>query len=366
MLMDKKDKKLKIAVIGTGGISNCHLAGYKNNPNTEIYALCDINRARAEQKAKAYGVPDERVFEDKDEMLAKLPEIDAVSVCTWNSQHAPCTIAALKAGKDVLCEKPMAMNAKEAKAMKAAADKAGKLLMIGFVRRHGNDAKIVKDFADTGYFGDLYYTKATYLRRNGNPGGWFGDKSRSGGGPLIDLGVHVIDLVRYLIGLPKPVSVFGATFHKLGNRPDVKGTKAYLASDASSADKDICDVEDLASAMIRFDNGAVLSVEASFSLNLKGDVGNIELFGDKAGAKLSPELTLYTNVNGYMVDIGFHDSTALSFGDLFQNEINHFVDCVLGKAKCIAPAEDGVILMKILDAIYKSAATGHEVRISQD
>ena len=100
--------------------------------------------------------------------------------------------------------------------------------MIGFVRRHGNDAKIVKDFADTGYFGDLYYAKATYLRRNGNPGGWFGDKSRSGGGPLIDLGVHVIDLVRYLIGLPKPVSVFGATFHKLGNRPDVKGTKAYL------------------------------------------------------------------------------------------------------------------------------------------
>lgn len=356
------DKKLKIAVIGCGGISNCHLGGYANNANCEIYALCDINRERAEEKAKKYNVPLERVFTDKDEMLKALPEIDACSVCTWNSAHAECTIAALKAGKDVLCEKPMAMNAKEAKAMKAAADKAGKLLMIGFVRRHGNDARIVKDFIDNSYFGDLYYAKAQYLRRHGCPGGWFGDKSRSGGGPLIDLGVHVIDLVRYLAGCPKPVSVYGATFDKLGNRPDVKSGVGYKSADADGK-KDIYDVEDFATAMIRFDNGLVLSVEASFSLNLKSDVGNIELYGSKAGAKMDPELHLFTNVNGYMANVDFARSTSLSFDGLFQNEIDHYVDCVLGKTECIAPAEDGITLMKILDAIYKSAATGHEVLI---
>ena len=358
------NSKLKIAVIGCGGISNCHLGGYSRNPNVEIYALCDINKARAEEKAAKYNVPPERVFDDKDKMLAALPEIDAVSVCTWNNAHAACTIAALNAGKHVLCEKPMAMNAEEALAMKAAAEKAGKLLMVGFVRRHGNDAAVVRDFIDNGYFGDIYYAKAQYLRRNGNPGGWFGDKSRSGGGPLIDLGVHVIDLVRYLVGNPKPVSAYGATFHKLGNRPDVKGSYAYRSADAKDKAQEICDVEDLASALIRFDNGFVLSVEASFSLNIKSPVGNIELFGDKAGAKMDPELHLYTNLNGYMANVDFADSTSLSFDGLFDKEINHYVDCLLGKTTCIAPAEDGVILMKILDAVYASAHTGHEVVIS--
>ena len=195
-------KKLKIAVIGTGSISREHLDAYKENPNVEIYALCDINKERVEKRAAEYNVPLERTFTDKDEMFKALPEIDAVSVCTWNSAHAECSIAALNAGKHVLCEKPMAMNEEEAKEMKAAADKAGKLLMIGFVRRHGNDCALLKDYIDKGYLGEIYYAKAQYLRRNGNPGGWFGDKSRSGGGPLIDLGVHVIDLVRYLMGNP--------------------------------------------------------------------------------------------------------------------------------------------------------------------
>ena len=357
------NKKLKVAVIGCGGISNVHLEGYKNNPDAEIVALCDINLQRALEKAEKYGVPVERVFDDKDKMLKAVPEIEAVSVCTWNCAHAECTIAALKAGKHVLCEKPMAMNAKQAEAMKAAAEKAGKLLQIGFVRRYGNDADVLRDFIDAGNFGELYYAKAQYLRRNGNPGGWFGDKSRSGGGPLIDLGVHVIDLVRYVMGNPLPVSAYGATFRKLGNRPDVKDGVEYASPDSQGA-KDVCDVEDLATALIRFDNGAVLSVEASFSLNIKSGVGSIELFGTKAGAKIDPKINIFTNMNGYMVDVGFNKDTSLSFSGLFQREINHFVACASGREKnCRAPAEDGVVLMKILDAIYKSAETGHEVRI---
>ena len=206
----------------------------------------------------------------------------------------------------------------------------------------------------------IYYGKATYLRRNGSPGGWFGDKSRSGGGPLIDLGVHVIDLTRYLMGNPLPVSVYGATFHKLANRPAVKDVRKGYAS--SEGGPEIFDVEDLATAMIRYDNGAVVSIEAAFSLNIKEDEGKIQLFGTRAGAKLDPSLEMYTELNGYMSNVTLDTATALDFDGLFEGEIDHFVDCIRGRAdRCISPAEDGITLMKILDGIYESAATGHEV-----
>lgn len=350
--------KTKVAVIGTGGISNEHINGYLKNPDVELYALCDINEERVKMMGERYGVT--RLYTDKDVMLKELPEIEAVSVCTWNSAHAPCAIAALNAGCHVICEKPMATSAKEAREMKEAADRNGKLLMIGFVRRYGNDCAILKDYIENGYFGELYYGKATYLRRNGSPGGWFGDKSRSGGGPLIDLGVHVIDLTRYLCGNPKPVSVYGVTFDKLKNRPEVKGSAGGYVS-AEKSNKDIFDVEDLATALIRYDNGVVISVEASFSLNIKHDVGNIELFGTKAGARLDPELEIYTELNGYMSNVQLTIPSGLSFDGLFANEINHFVDCVRNGTSCKSPAEDGVTLMEILDGIYLSARTGHEV-----
>ena len=231
--------------------------------------------------------------------------------------------------------------------------------MIGFVRRFGNDCDIMRDFIDKDYFGEFYYAKATYLRRNGNPEGWFGEKARSGGGPLIDLGVHVIDLTRYLLGNPRPVSVYGATFQKLFNRSNLKTPKAYVSR--SKTDHDICDVEDLASAMIRFDNGAVMAIEASFSLNIKKDEGKIELFGTKAGAKFDPELEIYTEINDYMADVQLDAQTALSFDGLFEKEINHYVDCIKGRTPCRAPAEDGIEIMRILTAIYESAQTGHEV-----
>lgn len=352
--------KVKVGIIGTGGISNEHINAYLKNEDVELYAFCDINEERVNAMANKYGV--DKIYTDMNEML-KLEELDAVSVCTWNSAHAPCTIAALNAGKHVLCEKPMATSAKEAIAMEEAAKKNEKLLMIGFVRRFGNDCSILKDFIGNDYFGDIYYSKATYLRRNGNPGGWFGDQSRSGGGPLIDLGVHVIDLVRYLLGNPKPISVYGATFRKLYDRSNLKTGKAYTASGAEEGS--VCDVEDLASAMIRFDNGAVLTIEASFSLNIKNDQGTIELFGTKGGAKLDPELEMYTETNGYMADVQLKASTALNFDGLFANEMNHFVSCIKNQNSCISTAQDGIEIMRILDAIYESARIGHEVVLDQ-
>ncbi len=347
---------IKVGVIGTGGISGVHLGGYSRNPNVEIYALCDINEKNLAKRAEEYKVS--RTFTDYREMLA-LKELDAVSVCTWNSAHAECAIAALRAGKHVLCEKPMALNTAQAQEMEKAAKENDKLLMIGFVRRFGNDCAVLKDFIDNGSFGEIYYAKAQYLRRKGCPGGWFGDKSRSGGGPLIDLGVHVIDLCRYLMGGPQPVSVYGATFNKLGDRRHIKDARGYSSTVVSK--DDIFDVEDMATALIRFDNGAVLSVEASFSLNIEKDVGNIELFGTKAGCKLDPELTIFTDMNDYLANVKLSQSTALSFDGLFDNEINHFVECIETGKPCRNPAQDGVTLMKILDGIYESARTGHEV-----
>ena len=348
--------KLRIGIIGVGNIAESHIGGYKANPNVEIVAFCDINADRLKEKGEKHGVT--HLYTSVEEMV-KSEQLDAVSVCTWNCAHAKCSIAALNAGLNVLCEKPMAMNAQEAQEMMAAAEKNGKLLMVGFVRRYGNDMDVLQDFIRAGYFGELYYAKANYIRRNGNPGGWFGDKSRSGGGPLIDLGVHVIDFVRYALGNPKPVSVYGATFHKLGNRPHIKKAAGYSASDTSS--NDICDVEDLATALIRFDNGAVLNVETSFALNVDNNRGTIELFGEKAGAKIDPELKLISEANGYMTDVSLKFPTSLSFDGLFQKEIDHYVDCLLGKTECRSPAVDGYELMRILDAVYESARTGHEV-----
>jgi predicted dehydrogenase len=351
--------KLKIAVVGVGSISSYHIEGYRKNPRVEIAAFCDINEERLRLMGDTYGV--EGRFGSVDAMLKQLPELDAVSVCTWNSEHAPVAIAALNAGKHVLCEKPMATSAAAAQEMLAAAKKSGKLLMIGFVRRFGNDCRILQDFIEKDALGEIYYAKASYLRRNGNPGGWFGDRKRSGGGPLIDLGVHVIDLSRYLMGNRRPVSVYGATFQKLFNRPHIKGAKAYTASSAGTEGSAVCDVEDLASAMIRFDNGAVLQVETSFSLNIKKNEGVLQFFGTKGGAKLNPELEIYTEINDYLADLNLAVPTALDFNGLFEREIDHFVDCVLNGSPCRAPAEDGVEIMRILDGIYESARLGREV-----
>lgn len=348
--------KLKIGIIGTGNISNVHMGGYKALPDKcVVTAVCDLDEAKVKAYAEANGVANR--YTDYNEMLEK-EDLDAVSVCTWNASHKGAVIAALRAGCDVICEKPMAMNKQEAEEMLAVSKETGKLLMMGFVRRFGNDADIIKKFIDGGTMGDIYYAKAVYLRRSGCPGGWFGDREYSGGGPLIDLGVHVIDLVRYLAGSPKPVSVYGVTYSNLGDKR-AGGGQSWVSSTTGYDFK--YNVEDFAGAMIRFDNGMTLQVEASFNLNLKQDKGDIELFGTKSGVKLDPQVEFFGDMNGMFVDIKPFGNSALSFDGLFNREIAHFVDCVLGSAKCISPAEDGVMLMEILDAVYESARTGHEV-----
>ena len=348
--------KVKIAMIGAGNISHAHIQHYRKMDNAEVYAICDINEERLNETADEYGIT--RRYTDVDTMLADLPELDAADVCVWNCNHAECAIKALNAGLHVMCEKPMAYNTQQAIAMKEAADKNGKLLMIGFVLRFSDEARIAKEFIDKGYIGEVYYSKAQYLCRHGNPGGWFGDKSRSGGGPVIDLGVHVIDLTRYLMGNPKPVSVYAAAYEKLGNRPHLKNHVGWIPRDAKPDDP--CDVEDFAVALIRYDNGAVTQLETSYSINGEG-AGNKILYGTKGGMDLTNGLKIYGEYNDFLTDFHVHTDNYKESQDFFAAEMAHFVDCIVNGTECRAKAEDGIEVMKILDAIYLSAKTGHEV-----
>jgi predicted dehydrogenase len=254
----------------------------------------------------------------------------------------------------------MAMNSSEAKEMLRVSQSTGRVLMIGFTRRFGKDCAAMKDIIRNGLLGDIYYAKACNLRRNGFPGGWFGSRRYAGGGPMIDLGVHAIDLVRYLTGLPCPVSVFGITGNKIKDRPGLKGERTSYQAARKLKDL-VFDVEDFAAAMIRFDNGMTLSVETSFNLNIEQNREQLELFGSKAGLRLAPELTMAGEQNGYLCNTIFPFVPRRSPEELFSGEIDNFIACILDNVPCGAPAEDGVVVMEIVDAAYRSAEKGHEI-----
>ncbi|MBQ8813416.1 MAG: Gfo/Idh/MocA family oxidoreductase [Lachnospiraceae bacterium] len=357
-------KKLRIGMVGAGNIAKTHLTAYQDVPEAEIVAICDTNVEKAKATAAKFGI--EKVYASETEMLAN-EQLDAADVCVWNVNHAVCSIEALNAGLHVLCEKPMATSAAEAEQMIEAAKKNNRLLMIGFVVRFCDESRITMDFINNGYLGDIYYSKATYLRRHGAPGGWFCDSKRSAGGPVIDLGVHVIDITRYMMGKPKALSVYASTSDLLKNRPYLKTDVAWKPDDASK--DDVYDVEDFAVALIKYEGNKTTLLETSYSLNGQGAV-NKELFGTKGGIKLwqrtntSPtEMTISTVVNDYLADITPDIENYIDSKEQFTAEMAHFVDCCLNGTECNASAEDGLEIMKILDAIYESARTGHEVVI---
>lgn len=348
--------KLKVAVIGAGSISSAHLTSYANNPEVEIYAICDLVEERARSAADKYGAT--KVFTNYRELLAD-PDVEAVSICTWNNTHVEISIAALDAGKHVLCEKPMSTSIDKALALQEAVNRSGKLLQVGFVRRYSGSANVLKQFIDSGELGDIYYAKASILRRLGNPGGWFSDIERSGGGPLMDIGVHIVDLCWYLMGRPKVKSVTGNTYSKLGNRANIQNLGFYKAADYDASKNT---VEDLANALIRFENGASLFVDVSFTLHAKTQVSSVNLYGDKGGAEVEPDFVIVSEKHDTILNITPQiDYPGFNFDEGFQNEINHFVNCCLGRAELISPVEDGVEITKILCGIYESSKTGKEI-----
>lgn len=349
-------QKMKIGVIGAGSISDMHLQSYEKNQGVELKAICDLNRDRAEEKAIRYGIAKRydcyiALLEDK--------EIDAVSICTWNHSHAEISIAALKAGKHVLVEKPLCTSVEEAKKIEETVKKTGKILQVGFVRRYASNTFLVKEFIDANEIGAIYYAKASCIRRLGNPGGWFSDKERSGGGPLIDIGVHVIDICWYLMGKPKVKTISSNTYSKLGNRSNIKNLSFYKAADY---DPDKNTVEDMANALIRFDNGASLIVDVSFTLHAKKDEIAVKLYGEKGGVEIEPELSIITEKYNTILNATPQiDSLTFDFEQGFQNEIDHFVLSCIGETETLSPVGDGVEMMKILCGIYESSEKGIEI-----
>ncbi len=349
---------MKVGIIGTGNLAELHMKSYKKNSDVEITAVCDFNLERAKQKADEFGAKE--VYQDYKDMLAK-SDIDAVSVCTWNNTHAPITIDALNAGKNVLCEKPPALSAQQAMDMEKTAHKNRKLLMYGFVRRFEEKTRLLKQMIDDGDLGEIYYIKTGYLRRLGNPGGWFAKKEISGGGPLIDLGVHMVDLAMFLMSKPNPVSVFGNTFYKVGNMAGVKGTSAWKAADFQN---NINEVEDMANGLIKFENGSSIYLETSWTSHIKKDTTYLEVFGSKGGAVLEPELEIYTVKNQHLTDFKpILKGGGFDFDGCFSAEIDHFTDCVVNGIECTCTAQDGVRIMKVLDAIYASSETGQLIDV---
>lgn len=348
----RSDGKVRVGVIGVGNIAQTAIMpAYFKQPDMEIMAVCDIKGERAEEVARKHNIP--HVYTDFNEMV-KRDDIDAVSVCTWNNSHAPATIAALEAGKHVLCEKPPAMSVAEAEAMRDAAKRSGKVLMYGLVQRFRSEVTVLRDMMAAGKFGDIYFGKATILRRRGTPLGWFTDPAKAGGGPVIDIGVHVIDLTRYLMGSPKPVRVSAAVFDKLG---DYK-TKMVSRWKALDTDNLVFGVEDLAGGVIHFDNGAALIFDVSWAANVKAIPFHSQVVGTKAGASVEP-FEIYTEDEGYLTDV----RPVIEKGNAFEAEVRHFLDCVKTGATPITNADEGVEIQKILNGIYESARLGKEVEL---
>ena len=247
-------KRLRVGVIGLG-MGRAHIEGWREHAQVDVVAIADPDAARLATIGDKFEI--EGRYASAETMVAA-EKLDVVSICTPNKFHMDLTLAALAAGCHVLCEKPMAMSAEEGRVMLAAAEKAGRRLMINFSYRFSAQSRALKAQVDAGVFGEFYFGRSAWHRRRGMPGfgGWFGTKALSGGGPLIDLGVHRLDLALWLMGYPKPTWVMGATYDPIARAAADKAGKTY-------------DVEDLAAAFIRFDNGATLALEASWAANIQ-------------------------------------------------------------------------------------------------
>lgn len=344
-------KPLRCAVIGLG-MGRHHVAGFHGLPEAEVVAICDTSEERLADIGDTHGIPAR--YTDAKAMFRET-ELDLVAIATPNKFHKPLTLDALAHGCHVFCEKPMAMNAKEARTMLAAAKKAKRKLMINFSYRFTNQSWALKQRVAAGELGDIYFGRTVWHRRRGLPGfgGWFGQKKLSGGGPLIDLGVHRLDLALWLMNYPKPVYVSGAAYDPIAKRLAREAGKAY-------------DVEDLAAAFIRFDNGATLVLEASWAANIaESEFMETRLYGTDGGlvqrnrnGTYDFEAELFVERDGAQYDMKLHPPVPSA-----PRAYSHFVESIVKNKPHTATGEEGVIVMDLLDAIYKSAKQQKPVKV---
>ncbi len=350
-----KGKKFRIAFIGCGGIAQTHYPALKDMPDVEVVAGCDIDTDRLEAVKTKWGV--DATFTDWKKMLKEVKP-DAVTICTPNGVHFAPAIDALNAGCHVIVEKPMAMTPAECQKMIDTAKKNNKKLAVGFQYRYHPNSEYLARSREDGRFGNIMFVKCQALRRRGIPNwGVFGQKKLQGGGPMIDIGVHVIEMAHYVMGSPKPVAASGNTWTHIGNKA------SNVVSQWPGWDYKTYTVEDLAVGQIRFENGAILQIEAMFAGHIEKDVWNFNLTGDKGGANWDPPMT-FTDRAGSMVNEVPAFVPAAGFPVLFARKLRNFVDGCTKGTPLTASGEAGLAVQKILDGVYRSAeAGGKEVLI---
>ena len=347
----------KIAIIGCGTIGNIHATAYNGCKDASLVSAVDIIAEKAKAFAEKFSIS--AVESDYKKVLSD-PDVDAVSVCLPNYLHCQVTIDALKAGKRVLCEKPIALNMEEAESMRAEAEKQNRQCIIGVVNRFHDNVNAVKNHIENGDLGKVYHVNLVFQSYRSIPGmgRWFTTKKESGGGVMIDWGIHFVDLALYCLGSPVPVSISGAAHSELAkNMNDYVYTSMWAGPPEFDG---VYDVEEVASGLLRT-SGATISFEGSWARNVDTNNMHVEFLGDKGGIKLEygGNYTLYTSKAGSL----FETKQSRMKSSMFQAEIDSFVDNISNGTKSIADISKVIVSQAVMDGFYKSSELGREIKI---
>jgi predicted dehydrogenase len=354
MKINRRKTHFNVAVIGAGAIGNDHLASFKQHPCARVVAIAEVSPERGREAAQRFDIPE--VVTDYRKLLVR-PDIDVVSIALPNYLHARVALEALRAGKHVMLDKPMATSARDAAKLVAEAKKRGVLFMVGQNLRFNSDTQTARAIVAQGSLGDVYHAKTSWSRRAGIPriGSWFTQKRFAGGGCTYDIGVHALDRCLYIIGEFEAAAVSGQTFAKFG--PRGLGNGGWGKSEIDPRAK--FDVDDLSVALIKMRSGRTVLLEASWAAHgPMVDVNATQLFGTEAGLILPPVRLFKQTRTGYVTEEVDPLPPVVN-----TNRMVHFIDCLLGKAKPFVKPAESLAVQKILDAIYVSASTGREVRI---
>lgn len=347
-------RKIRTGFIGVGGIAQAHLRALQDQDSIEVVAVADIVAERAQQTAQRWGIPD--WYTDYHELLAR-DDIESVNVCTYNNAHRQPTIDALRAGKNVLVEKPMAATLEDAIAMTRAAHESDKLLMVGMLHRFKADILMAKAIVDAGRLGDIYYAETVTSRRKGNPGGTFIHKETAGIGATADIGVYCLFDALYLMGWPKPVAVSG-----IANNTLSKLSEPLLYTPWARWQPDQVTVEDFGVAWVRFENGAVLVFKTCWLMHMD-TLGQTFFLGTKGGLKLEP-LTYFHQQDGLLLDSVVQELPTPKPGEGFRTENLAFADAVREGKPSPVPADEMLLTNVIIQGLIDSAAQrGREIAV---
>jgi len=352
--------KIRVGIIGSGSIATAaHVPGYLRNPNAELVALADVypdNAKRLRDFIEQKSGVKVAIFENAEELIGSRMT-DAVSVTTPNNAHVDVAKLALRYGNHVLVEKPMAIDVDSAETFQAAARESDTVAMVGMSHRYRNDVTALKRFVDNGDLGEIYHSEARILRRRGSPTGWFSDRSIAGGGALFDIGVHVLDLAWWMMGTPDAMAVSGNMVGAIG----VDGLSFVLPYEAfmpvnKNPDR-IFDVEDFATALIRFSSGSTLQLSVSWAINGPDeDHVQVALYGNKGGLSLDPS-AVYSTAQNVLTTM----EIPVLPGDFYQAEIDHFLECIRTRTSPRSTVEQGLAVVRMLQAIRASSEQRREI-----